>query len=148
MEKFNSLSHSRYDCKYYVVFVPKFRKKLLFGKIKIKERRINMRFFNSRIFAVCSLIIMPSIFLVGQTFADDPNGNTILKTTDVVTTNKTSKTGTVNNGNKVLLAQATKENSDIITKTASNKKNSGPQFDAPYLALGRMNNEKWAIEDK
>ena len=34
MEKFNSLSHSRYDCKYHVVFVPKFRKKLLFGKIR------------------------------------------------------------------------------------------------------------------
>ncbi|MGR3176005.1 MAG: IS200/IS605 family transposase [Candidatus Scalindua sp.] len=34
MEKFNSLSHSRYDCKYHIVFVPKFRKKLLFGKIR------------------------------------------------------------------------------------------------------------------
>jgi|APSaa5957512535_1039671.scaffolds.fasta_scaffold93557_2 hypothetical protein len=29
MEKFNSLSHSRYDCKYHVVFVPKFGKKSL-----------------------------------------------------------------------------------------------------------------------
>ncbi len=34
MEKFNSLSHSRYDCKYHIVFEPKFRKKLLFGKIR------------------------------------------------------------------------------------------------------------------
>ncbi|MBS1257041.1 MAG: hypothetical protein MAG551_00076 [Candidatus Scalindua arabica] len=34
MEKFNSLSHSRYDCKYHIVFVPKFRKKSLFGKIR------------------------------------------------------------------------------------------------------------------
>ena len=33
MESYNSLSHSRYDCKYHVVFVPKFRKKALFGKI-------------------------------------------------------------------------------------------------------------------
>ncbi len=34
MEKFNSLSHSRYDCKYHIVFVSKFRKKSLFGKIR------------------------------------------------------------------------------------------------------------------
>ncbi len=34
MEKFNSLSHSGYDCKYHIVFVPKFRKKSLFGKIR------------------------------------------------------------------------------------------------------------------
>ncbi len=29
-----SLTHSRYDCKDHVVFVPKFRKKSLFGKIR------------------------------------------------------------------------------------------------------------------
>ena len=29
-----SLAHSRYDCKYHGVFVPKFRKKALFGKIR------------------------------------------------------------------------------------------------------------------
>ncbi len=34
MENFNSLSHSRYYCKYRIVFVPKFRKKSLFGKIR------------------------------------------------------------------------------------------------------------------
>ncbi len=34
MEKFNSLSHSKYDCKYHLVFVPKFRKMSLFGKIR------------------------------------------------------------------------------------------------------------------
>jgi putative transposase len=34
MEGYDSLAHSRYDCKYHIVFVPKFRKKMLFGKIK------------------------------------------------------------------------------------------------------------------
>ncbi len=34
MERFNSLSHSRYDCKYHIVFVPKYSKKSLFGKIR------------------------------------------------------------------------------------------------------------------
>ena len=29
-----SLSHSRYDCKYHVVFVPKYRRKKLYGKIR------------------------------------------------------------------------------------------------------------------
>jgi REP-associated tyrosine transposase len=31
---FESLSHSKYDCKYHVVFVPKGRKKILYGKVR------------------------------------------------------------------------------------------------------------------
>jgi putative transposase len=34
VESYKSLAHSRYDCKYHVVFVPKFRKKTLYGKIR------------------------------------------------------------------------------------------------------------------
>src|SRR3954449_5514445 len=34
MSTFESLSHSRWDCKYHVVFVPKCRKKELYGKIR------------------------------------------------------------------------------------------------------------------
>jgi len=32
--EFNHLSHATWECKYHVVFTPKYRKKLLFGKIK------------------------------------------------------------------------------------------------------------------
>lgn len=31
---FENLSHSRWDCKYHIVFVPKMRKKVLYGKIR------------------------------------------------------------------------------------------------------------------
>lgn len=31
---YESLSHSKWDCKYHLVFVPKYRKKLLYGKIR------------------------------------------------------------------------------------------------------------------
>ena len=34
MDGYKSLTHSRYDGKYHVVFVPKGRKKTLFGKIR------------------------------------------------------------------------------------------------------------------
>ena len=34
MSNFESLSHSRWDCKYHVVFIPKHRKKELYGKIR------------------------------------------------------------------------------------------------------------------
>ena len=34
---YQSLSHSRWNCKYYVVFVPKRRRKKLFGEIR-RER--------------------------------------------------------------------------------------------------------------
>ena len=31
---YSSLSHSRWDCKYHIVFVPKYRRKKLYGKIR------------------------------------------------------------------------------------------------------------------
>ena len=31
---FESLSHSRFDCKYHLIFVPKYRKKKLYGEIR------------------------------------------------------------------------------------------------------------------
>jgi putative transposase len=31
---FESLSHSKWECKYHVVFSPKFRRKILYGKIR------------------------------------------------------------------------------------------------------------------
>ena len=31
---YESLSHSRWDCKYHIVFIPKGRKKILYGKIR------------------------------------------------------------------------------------------------------------------
>ncbi len=34
MRQANSLSHSRWECKYHVVFIPKYRKKAIFGQIR------------------------------------------------------------------------------------------------------------------
>jgi putative transposase len=34
MHDWTSLSHVRWDCKYHIVFVPKFRKKKLYGKFR------------------------------------------------------------------------------------------------------------------
>ena len=34
MTEFESLSHSKWDCKYHIVFIPKGRKKSLYGKIR------------------------------------------------------------------------------------------------------------------
>ena len=31
---YDSLSHSKWDCKYHVVFVPKYRKKVMYGKVR------------------------------------------------------------------------------------------------------------------
>ncbi len=33
--QYQSLSHSKWECKYHIVFVPKFRKKVLYGKVKL-----------------------------------------------------------------------------------------------------------------
>ena len=40
MSVFKSLSHSRWDCKYHVVFIPKGRKKELYGKIREYLKRV------------------------------------------------------------------------------------------------------------
>ena len=34
MDEFESLSHSRWECKYHVVFIPKFRRKALYGQLR------------------------------------------------------------------------------------------------------------------
>ena len=34
ISSYESLSHSKWDCKYHLVFVPKYRKKILYGKIR------------------------------------------------------------------------------------------------------------------
>lgn len=34
MKEYQSLSHTRWDCKYHVVFIPKRRKKAIFGALR------------------------------------------------------------------------------------------------------------------
>jgi putative transposase len=34
MDDYESLSHSVWDCKYHVVFIPKYRKKTLYGELR------------------------------------------------------------------------------------------------------------------
>ncbi len=34
MSDYRSLNHSRWECKYHIVFIPKYRKKRIFGEIK------------------------------------------------------------------------------------------------------------------
>ena len=40
MHDWNSLSHVRWDCKYHIVFVPKYRQKRLYGKFRRKVGEI------------------------------------------------------------------------------------------------------------
>ena len=40
MEDFESLAHVRWECKYHVVFIPKYRKKVIFGKLRGSVGRI------------------------------------------------------------------------------------------------------------
>jgi len=34
MKDFKSLSHVRWECKYHVVFIPKYRRKVIYGKLR------------------------------------------------------------------------------------------------------------------
>jgi len=40
MKDYESLSHTKWDCKYHVVIVPKYRKKVLYGQVKKELRKI------------------------------------------------------------------------------------------------------------
>jgi len=34
MDEFESLNHTKWDCKFHIVFIPKGRKKALFGQVR------------------------------------------------------------------------------------------------------------------
>jgi putative transposase len=34
MKEYQSLSHTRWDCKYHIVFIPKYRKKVIYGALR------------------------------------------------------------------------------------------------------------------
>ena len=36
MNEYQSLNHTRWECKYHVVFIPKYRRKVLYGKLRTK----------------------------------------------------------------------------------------------------------------
>lgn len=40
MHDWQSLSHVRWDCKYHIVWIPKYRQKVLFGKLRTQVGRI------------------------------------------------------------------------------------------------------------
>ena len=40
MHDFESLAHVKWECKYHVVFIPKYRRKVLYGKLKAAVGRI------------------------------------------------------------------------------------------------------------
>lgn len=40
MENFESLSHVRWECKYHVIFIPKYRRKVIYGKLRSAIGRI------------------------------------------------------------------------------------------------------------
>ena len=35
-----SLSHTRWKCQYHIVFIPKYRKKVLYGRLKVDEKEM------------------------------------------------------------------------------------------------------------
>ena len=40
----NSLSHTKWNCKYHLVFAPKFRRKIIYGKLKADIASILSRY--------------------------------------------------------------------------------------------------------
>jgi len=48
MHDWQSLSHVRWDCKYHIVFIPKFRKKVMFGKRRKAIGRIMRQLCDQR----------------------------------------------------------------------------------------------------
>jgi putative transposase len=39
-QNYNTLSHSKWDCKYHIIFIPKMRKKALYGEIRERLREV------------------------------------------------------------------------------------------------------------
>ena len=48
MKNYSSLSHVRWDCKYHLVFVPKYRKKVIYGKLRKEMGTILRELFKQK----------------------------------------------------------------------------------------------------
>ena len=48
----SSLSHTRWNCKYHIVFAPKFRRQAIYGKLKVDIGR-TLRVLSERKHVVC-----------------------------------------------------------------------------------------------
>ena len=40
MDDTKSLAHTKWNCKYHIVFAPKYRRKIIFGKLKVENGKI------------------------------------------------------------------------------------------------------------
>lgn len=40
MEDTKSLAHTKWNCKYHIIFAPKYRRKIIFGKLKVEIGKI------------------------------------------------------------------------------------------------------------
>ena len=74
MRDYKSLSHTRWDCKYHVVFIPKKRQKLIYGAIR-KHLGITFHELAQRkgATAYSGAIRTPIPALPGQSFRDKPD---------------------------------------------------------------------------
>lgn len=59
MKEYQSLSHTRWDCKYHVVFIPKRRKKLIFGKLRKHLGKVLHDLANQKESAIVEGHLMP-----------------------------------------------------------------------------------------
>lgn len=59
MHDWESLSHVRWDCKYHVVFVPKYRQKKLYGKFRVKMGEIFRELCRQRSIVLLEGHLMP-----------------------------------------------------------------------------------------
>ena len=40
MDDKNSLSHTKWNCKYHIVFAPRYRRKIIYGELKVEVGKI------------------------------------------------------------------------------------------------------------
>ena len=59
MRQDNSLRHSRWECKYHVVFIPKYRKKAIFGQIRRELGEVFRRLAEQRESLIAEGHLMP-----------------------------------------------------------------------------------------
>jgi len=67
----SSLAHTKWKCQYHIVFIPKYRRKVLYGKIKVDVREILIRlckYKNVEIIegAVCACVSIPPKLSVAE----------------------------------------------------------------------------------
>jgi putative transposase len=58
-----SIAHTKFNCVYHIVFIPKYRRKVMFGKLKMTFEKLFANFVNTKTSKLSKVVCVVIIFI-------------------------------------------------------------------------------------